>query len=80
MLQGQGAASCDLGAESGPISQGSGFQWGPSNQSSIHPAFIILLDCLLSQAMCWSQGLPADEPAPALQEPSGPGGGRWGEM
>lgn len=54
---GMGAASCELRAESGPVSQGSGFRWGPSNQPSLHPAFIIRLDCLLSQGVCWSQGL-----------------------
>lgn len=68
MLQGQGAASCDLGAESGPVSQGSGFQWGPSNQPSLHPAFIILLDCHCSQRT----GQPLPSRSPQVQ---GEGGG-----
>lgn len=54
---GMGAASCELGAESGPVSQGSGFRWGLRNQRCLHPAFILRLDCLLSQSVCWSQGL-----------------------
>lgn len=73
------AANCDLGAESGPLSLGSGSRWGPSNRPSLRPAFIIRLDCLLSQALCGSQGLPADEPSlcpPGALRPRR----RWEEM
>lgn len=31
-------------------------RWGPSNQLSLHPAFIIQLDFLLSQGACAGQG------------------------
>lgn len=57
------AASCGLRAESRLVSQDSGSPWGPSNQPSRCPSFIIGLDCLLSPALCWGQGLLTDEPS-----------------